>query len=540
MKYFITIFIACLSLCMQAEEAFNIADDLKKLDSVVAQKQKYDQIKLNEIARFKLTEGNYVTPLERFSYAESLYREYLKWSPDSALCYAQVCKKIAWDNGWESLHQKSCINEAYVKVICGELLEADKLIHELKPITEQNAENKVQMGILMLEFGLRSKMRDLDNKLTKGVFDIWNTYNVYVPESNWRHEYYKVMLTRDADVEVLKAQLKQCKQPSFEAAAVSIAVAMLYYQQKDFNAYHHYLILSAINDIKCANNEASSLIYIVNSRGLHLSQKQTYSYAMVCAENAKFFNDQGRSLSIVKAYANIAQKYRDSWQRRTYFLYGIIGLLLAAVTVICLLARKLHRRDKRQKTLLEELAVSNKSLAEMIEKEKESHDKLQESNKLLHGEIHLRNQNFISVYQLISKYISDVQEFKKKVFNLVTAGKYDKARQELGSNAHADKYLKEFFEHFDQAFLLSHPDFVERFNDLLRPECRITLPAEKTLTPELRIYALVSMGITDSVSIAQFLHYSPQTVYNYRLKIRRSSRIEERLFADTVAKLYAQ
>ncbi len=540
MKYFITIFIACLSLCMQAEEAFNIADDLKKLDSVVAQKQKYDQIKLNEIARFKLTEGNYVTPLERFSYAESLYREYLKWSPDSALCYAQVCKKIAWDNGWESLHQKSCINEAYVKVICGELLEADKLIHELKPITEQNAENKVQMGILMLEFGLRSKMRDLDNKLTKGVFDIWNTYNVYVPESNWRHEYYKVMLTRDADVEVLKAQLKQCKQPSFEAAAVSIAVAMLYYQQKDFNAYHHYLILSAINDIKCANNEASSLIYIVNSRGLHLSQKQTYSYAMVCAENAKFFNDQGRSLSIVKAYANIAQKYRDSWQRRTYFLYGIIGLLLAAVTVICLLARKLHRRDKRQKTLLEELAVSNKSLAEMIEKEKESHDKLQESNRLLHGEIHLRNQNFISVYQLISKYISDVQEFKKKVFNLVTAGKYDKARQELGSNAHADKYLKEFFEHFDQAFLLSHPDFVERFNDLLRPECRITLPAEKTLTPELRIYALVSMGITDSVSIAQFLHYSPQTVYNYRLKIRRSSRIEERLFADTVAKLYAQ
>ena len=540
MKYIITIFIACLSLCMQAEEAFNIADDLKKLDSVVAQKQKYDQIKLNEIARFKLTEGNYVTPLERFSYAESLYREYLKWSPDSALCYVQVCKKIAWDNGWETLHQKSCINEAYVKVICGELLEADKLIHELKPITEQSAENKVQMGILMLEFGLRTKMRDLDKRLTKGVFDIWNTYNVYVPESNWRHEYYKVMLTRDADVEVLKAQLKQCKQPSFEAAAVSIAVAMLYYQQKDFNAYYHYLILSAINDIKCANNEASSLIYIVNSRGLCLSQKQTYSYAMVCAENAKFFNDQGRSLSIVKAYANMAQKYRDSWLRRTYFLYGIIGLLLAAVTVICLLARKLHRREKRQKMLLEELAVSNKSLAEMIDKEKESRDKMQESNQLLHGEIHLRNQNFISVYQLISKYISDVQEFKKKVFNLVTAGKYDKARQELGSNAHADKYLKEFFEHFDQAFLLSHSDFVERFNDLLRPECRIILPAEKTLTPELRIYALVSMGITDSVSIAQFLHYSPQTVYNYRLKIRRSSRIEERLFADTVAKMYAQ
>lgn len=398
----------------------------------------------------------------------------------------------------------------------------------------------MQMGILMLEFGLRSKMRDLDNKLTNGVIDIWNTYNVYVPESNWRHEYYKVMLTRDADVEVLKAQLEKCKQPSFEAAAVSIAIAMLYYQQKDFNPYYHYLIISAINDIKCANNEASSLIYIANSRGLHLDQKRAYTYAMVCAENAKFFNDQGRSLSIVKAYANIAQSYRESWQRRTYFLYGIIGLLLAAVTVICLLSRKLHRREKRQKALLGELEVSNKSLAEMIDKEKESREELQKSNESLHGEILTRNQNFISVYQLISKYITDVQEFKTKMYNMVTAGKYDKARQELGSNAHADKYLKEFFEHFDKAFLLSHPDFLERFNALLRPECRITLPAEKTLTPELRIYALVSMGITDSVSIAQFLHYSPQTVYNYRLKIRRSSCIEERLFADTVAKMYAQ
>ncbi len=540
MKYIITIFVACLSLFVQAGEAFNIADDLKKLDEAVAQKHKYDQVKLNEISRFKLSEGNYVTPLERFTYAESLYREYLKWNPDSALCYARTCKKISGENEWESLYQKSCINEAYIMVVCGELLEANKFIHNLKPIDEQSSENKVQMGVLMLEFGLRSKMRDLDNKLTKEIFDIWNAYSVYVPKDNWRYDYYKAMLTRDADVGRLKAHLEKCKQPSFEAAAVAIAVALIYQREKDYNQYHHYLILSAINDIKCANNEASSLIYIVNSSRLHLSQKQSYAYAMVCAENAKFFNDQGRSLSVVKAYAKIAQEYRDDWQRRTYFLYGIIGLLLAAVIVICLLSGKLRNREKRQKALLEELAVSNKSLAEMIDREKESREKLQQSNGLLHDEIRLRNQNFISVYQLISKYISDVQEFKKKVFNLVTAGKYDKARQELGTDAHADKYLKEFFEHFDQAFLLSHSDFVNRFNDLLRPECRITPPTEKTLTPELRIYALVSMGITDSVSIAQFLHYSPQTVYNYRLKIRRSSCIDERLFADTVAKMYAQ
>ena len=63
--------------------------------------------------------------------------------------------------------------------------------------------------------------------------------------------------------------------------------------------------------------------------------------------------------------------------------------------------------------------------------------------------------------------------------------------------------------------------------------------ADDKLTPELRIYALVSMGITDSVSIAEFLHYSPQTIYNYRLRVRHNAIIPEKNFADAVAQMYA-
>lgn len=157
----------------------------------------------------------------------------------------------------------------------------------------------------------------------------------------------------------------------------------------------------------------------------------------------------------------------------------------------------------------------------------------------MRDEIAYHNRNFISVYQLVTKYIADVQVFKKSVFNLITSGKIDKARNELKSQTNAEGYLQNFFMHFDQAFLASHPDLVECFNRLLKPDCAIIPPATDRLTPELRIYALVSMGITDSVSIAEFLHYSPQTIYNYRLRVRHNACIPEKNFADAVAQMYA-
>ena len=79
-----------------------------------------------------------------------------------------------------------------------------------------------------------------------------------------------------------------------------------------------------------------------------------------------------------------------------------------------------------------------------------------------------------------------------------------------------------FYAEFDQSFLKLYPDFVEKFNELLVPEARIT-PKPNSLTPELRIYALVRLGTTDSNQIARFLCYSVSTIYNYRVKIRNSA-----------------
>lgn len=259
---------------------------------------------------------------------------------------------------------------------------------------------------------------------------------------------------------------------------------------------------------------------------------------MLCSDNAKTFNDNLRSLELAKAQTAIIRQYQKELRYKTYGIYGVVVLLMTALLCIAILFRKARKRGKQKEALFQQIKQANSSLQTSIDKEKTLKTELVRVNGLLKRELDYRNANFFNVYQLISRYIADVKDFKKKMYNLITAGKADVARRELNSNTQADKYLKNFFAHFDRSFLLSHPDFVERFNGLLREDARFVPEDEKALCPELRIYALVCLGVTDSVSIAKFLHYSTQTVYNYRLKVRHASRIPEKDFAEAVAHLY--
>ena len=107
----------------------------------------------------------------------------------------------------------------------------------------------------------------------------------------------------------------------------------------------------------------------------------------------------------------------------------------------------------------------------------------------------------------------------------------------LDSNTVIDGQLKHFYTHFDHAFLAMYPDFIQRMNSLLRPECRCDETQTELSTP-LRIYALLVLGVTDSVGIADFLHLSSQTVYNYRLKMRRCALNDEKKFDEDVLRKF--
>lgn len=52
----------------------------------------------------------------------------------------------------------------------------------------------------------------------------------------------------------------------------------------------------------------------------------------------------------------------------------------------------------------------------------------------------------------------------------------------------------------------------------------------------MRIYALVRLGVNESVEIATLLFFSPQTIYNYRTAVRKRA-IHPETFEEDVKKL---
>lgn len=542
---FIFILSFLISVASKAQKTeFNIEEDLLRLDSVVTNSANYDKQKLQDINNIKLSMGGFVTPTERYNFYKRLYDEYMKFDSDSAKHYASMCQKVASRANMHNYEVASILDRAYIFITCGELIDAQRILNTIStPIDGLPEDIRMKYAITMLEYQLRLDIKSFwENKNVdkEASLAVWNKYSQYLPDDMWQKHYYESSLTENDVLKKLQADLANTQRPSIKAAMLYVSIARQYKNRgADDKLYLHYLILSAINDVKCSNREASSLIFIVNSPQVCAGTERAFNYAMLCTENAKSYKDVGRSFDIVKAHAKITRAYQKRLEYNIMLCIGCMVLLVAAILAVVLLYRNVVKKRRAQAELLKQIETTNASLAESVKKEQQALDKLKHSNTLLRDEIAYHNSNFINVYQLVTKYIADVQAFKKSVFNLITSGKIDKARNELKSQTNAENYLQNFFVHFDKAFLASHPDFVQRFNQLLKPECAIVPPADDKLTPELRIYALVSMGITDSVSIAEFLHYSPQTIYNYRLRVRHNAIIPEKNFADVVAQMYA-
>ena len=77
-----------------------------------------------------------------------------------------------------------------------------------------------------------------------------------------------------------------------------------------------------------------------------------------------------------------------------------------------------------------------------------------------------------------------------------------------------------------------YPNFVDEFNQLLLPDKQIVLPAPNSLTKEVRIFALMRLGVTDGQELATLLFYSTQTIYNYKSAMRRRAKNVETFDAD--------
>lgn len=184
-----------------------------------------------------------------------------------------------------------------------------------------------------------------------------------------------------------------------------------------------------------------------------------------------------------------------------------------------------------------ELSEAQINVAKANEQLQTLNSELTEANYKLCESNYIKEEYIGYVFAICSNYISKLDRFRKDINRKIKANKFEEVRQLTDTSTMAQNELKEFYHNFDAIFLHVYPDFVSDFNSLLLPNEKIVLKEGELLNTELRIYALVRLGINDSVKIAEFLHCSPQTVYNNRLKCRNKANIPKEQFASTVRSL---
>ena len=205
-------------------------------------------------------------------------------------------------------------------------------------------------------------------------------------------------------------------------------------------------------------------------------------------------------------------------------------LICVLSVVLVLLFVYLYKQLRRVNRIKEELSDTNEKLARLNEELGEKNEQLSDSNAV-------KVQYIARFFDLCSMYIDKMDDYRKSLKKLAQDRKFEDLYKRLKSTSMLEEEQEELYKNFDAIFLNLYPSFVEDFNALLTEDERIVLKQEDLLNKELRIYALLRLGITDSVKIASFLRCSLSTVYNYRTKVRNKAAISREEFEKKVMKI---
>ncbi|MFC2738472.1 MAG: DUF6377 domain-containing protein [Prevotella sp.] len=193
-----------------------------------------------------------------------------------------------------------------------------------------------------------------------------------------------------------------------------------------------------------------------------------------------------------------------------------------------------NRQRQHLAAVRDDLKQSNEQLSVLNRQLSSLNDRLRESNLKL-GDANSVKEEYVGRFmRMCSIYVDRIDGMRKRVNRLVKAGRYDELKELTRSTEPKEQELDELYVNFDTAFLHLFPNFVDCFNELLRPEEQVQLTRKERLNTTVRIFALIRLGIDDSSKIAEFLHYSVNTIYNYRARVKYGARVDRDTFEERV------
>ncbi len=274
-----------------------------------------------------------------------------------------------------------------------------------------------------------------------------------------------------------------------------------------------YLALTAIQDIEAGVTEyiaLQELAQLLYERG---DVERAYTYLLCSMEDANYCKARLRAIEATSIFPIINQAYKQYEQShrqlKEALFYGLGAFLLVLVAAIFYLRRQMKK-----------LAATRRQLADANAALQKVNTALQDANGDLLLTAKIKEEYIAHYLDRCRAYIDRIENGRRAALKHLKAKQTDELYRILTAEEAENAEQENFFADFDKAFLKLFPNFIEKFNDLLEPEARITPKNGEMLTTELRIFALIRLGVNDSNRIAHFLNYSLATIYNYRSRFR--------------------
>ena len=471
-----------------------------------------------------------------YSVYNRLHHEYNTYMIDSAVYYGEMNLKIA-----EKLKNPEYIYDTKMDLsfsywLEGKYLEALNLLDNL----DRKAFDKLPESLLIsyYESYKRLFLYYASGDKNNYYYSLSNLYrdsllNI-VPENS---QSYRILSAEKAADEndfrkaeqLLLDALFVSASENHERAIIYNILAGIYKQEKNREAEKIYYALSAICDIKNAIKENASTMALALQLYEDGDIDNAYKLMKSSFEDAVFCNARFRTFEISRIFPIIDSDYQEKTARQKSELqkYLLLVSLLSLFLIVAVIF--VYRQMKRIARIRKELYLTNIKLNELNHDLQESNNQLMEVNHKLEETNHVKEAYLGKFIDLCSGYIEKLDNYRRTLNKTANSGKIEDLLKSLKSTRLIEDELNEFYTYFDETFLRIYPTFISDFNALFPEEEKQVPKPGELLNTELRVYALIRLGISNSAKIAVFLRYSITTIYSYRCKLKNKSLFPENL-----------
>jgi len=509
----------------------DVERSLRALDMELGRKAEYDAQKEARIGQLRGRLRSALDDAERYAVTRTLYEEYKSYKYDSAYSYAQSMGVLAARAERPDARVEAGCATTFCLISAGLYKEAFDVMGKL------DVEGVAPRTLLEYY-----KMQVRLNYSARGYAQTepyWNQYSQageaysrkimeMVPENSpvWQ-EYQANFLMESAQYEAGIVVFKELlADEGIDLHSRAIFASSMGWLQHCLGREDEALVSlceSAICDLKSSTKETTALRMLAEYLSRRGEVERPSRYVHESFEDANFYNARLRKLEVGAVLPIVEKNHYDRLQRERNLLIVsiVLAILVALAAVIALwFIRRQNRRLHEARAIIvqrnAQLETANAQLAEANE---------------------IKSEYIGNSFYINSEFIDKMSQLYKMVDRMIVTRQYDELRRSLKEST-IDKERDQMYESFDHTFLKIFPTFVNDYNALF-PDAEQRYP-EGGLTPEMRIFALIRLGISETDRIAKFLDYSVHTINTYKTRVKNKSWVENDRFEAEIMQIGAR